>query len=202
MEKKWHNQKYPTEIIELRKQNGISENTFSKRVKRGMDLHQAATQPVKPIKSDAKFQKYVEIAQSNGISYSTFKTRVQQLGWSYEKASTQPQKTSDRQKWIDKARQNGITYQAFRIRLENGWSYERASTEPLRKSKRPRAIYGIYKGDEFITDGTKDECAKVLGVQPETIYFYSTSAYRKRIKKLGIREDNCIIAEKLGEEDV
>jgi hypothetical protein len=45
-----------------------------------------------------------------------------------------------------------------------------------------RATYGLYKGDELIRVGTKDELARLVGVKPETIYYYTTKAYRKRFK--------------------
>ena len=43
-------------------------------------------------------------------------------------------------------------------------------------------IYAIYKGDEFEFMGTKEECAKHLGVQPKTISFYTTPTYKNRFK--------------------
>lgn len=43
-------------------------------------------------------------------------------------------------------------------------------------------IYALYKGDKFIDLGTKEYLAEKLNVTPETIYYYTTPAYRKRIK--------------------
>lgn len=43
-------------------------------------------------------------------------------------------------------------------------------------------VYVIYKGDKFIDLGTKKELAKKLNVTPQTIYFYTTPSYQKRIK--------------------
>jgi len=43
-------------------------------------------------------------------------------------------------------------------------------------------IYALYKGDKFIDLGTKEYLAKKLNVKPETISFYTTPSYRKRIK--------------------
>ena len=40
--------------------------------------------------------------------------------------------------------------------------------------------YTIYKGDNFICQGTKEECAKYLNVKPDTISFMTTPTYRKR----------------------
>lgn len=43
-------------------------------------------------------------------------------------------------------------------------------------------MYALYKGDKFIDLGTKEYLAKKLNVTPNTIYYYTTAAYRKRIK--------------------
>jgi hypothetical protein len=55
----------------------------------------------------------------------------------------------------------------------------------------------IYKGDEFIYLGNKDECAKFLNVEPNTIYFISSATYMKRIKG----SNNRLIAIKVEEEE-
>lgn len=41
-------------------------------------------------------------------------------------------------------------------------------------------IYALYKGDKWITDGTRKELADYLGVNERTIYFYSSEVYKKR----------------------
>ena len=41
-------------------------------------------------------------------------------------------------------------------------------------------VYAIYKGDEFVTLGTKKECAEYLGVNPSTISFMATPTHRNR----------------------
>lgn len=43
--------------------------------------------------------------------------------------------------------------------------------------------YAVYKGDEFLGIGTAKELAEILKVKVETIKFYSTTSYQKRIKK-------------------
>lgn len=40
--------------------------------------------------------------------------------------------------------------------------------------------YAIYKGDEFVCQGTKEDCAKYLNVKPETITFMGTPTHLKR----------------------
>lgn len=43
--------------------------------------------------------------------------------------------------------------------------------------------YALYKGEEILSIGTIEEIAKELGVRKETIYFYQSSAYKKRVNK-------------------
>lgn len=43
--------------------------------------------------------------------------------------------------------------------------------------------YAVYKGDDFICLGTVKECAKELGVKEDTIRFYMTPVYKKRMTK-------------------
>lgn len=57
-------------------------------------------------------------------------------------------------------------------------------------------IYVLYLGDEVIDIGTADELAKRRDVKPSTIYYYSTQAYRKRIKGqdrrlIAVKVDQC-----------
>lgn len=43
--------------------------------------------------------------------------------------------------------------------------------------------YAVYKGDEFLCIGTVKECAAELGVLTETIKFYTTPTYQKRLAR-------------------
>lgn len=45
---------------------------------------------------------------------------------------------------------------------------------------RKKKIYTLYKGDEWLTDGTKDELAEYLNVKIKTIDFYSTRRWKER----------------------
>lgn len=40
--------------------------------------------------------------------------------------------------------------------------------------------YAIYRGDDFIVQGTKEECAEFLGVKTGRIVFLATPSYEKR----------------------
>jgi hypothetical protein len=43
--------------------------------------------------------------------------------------------------------------------------------------------YAVYKGDSLICIGSLKECAAHMDVLPETIRFYTTPTYEKRIAK-------------------
>lgn len=45
-----------------------------------------------------------------------------------------------------------------------------------------KRIYALYKGDNYITDGTKQELADYLGVSKRTVDFYMSPTYAKRGK--------------------
>ena len=53
---------------------------------------------------------------------------------------------------------------------------------------RKPIYYCLYKGDEVLTVGTKQELAKYLNVNEKTINFYKSKVYQKRNKK-----GNCYI---------
>lgn len=43
--------------------------------------------------------------------------------------------------------------------------------------------YAVYKGDSVVCIGTLNECAVYMGVLPETVRFYTTPTYQKRVAK-------------------
>lgn len=43
--------------------------------------------------------------------------------------------------------------------------------------------YAMYKGDDLLHIGTLDEIARERGVLRDTIYFYTTEAYKRRISR-------------------
>ena len=47
---------------------------------------------------------------------------------------------------------------------------------------RKECVYALYKGDKFITEGTKREIAEYTGLKVDTLTFYGTPAYLKRVK--------------------
>lgn len=40
--------------------------------------------------------------------------------------------------------------------------------------------YAVYRGDEFIVQGTKEECAKYLGIKEESVVFLATPSNEKK----------------------
>ena len=50
--------------------------------------------------------------------------------------------------------------------------------------KRKTIEYAIYKGDKFIDIGTAKELAEKRNVKPETIEFYASPSYLKRLEKV------------------
>ena len=43
--------------------------------------------------------------------------------------------------------------------------------------------YALYKGDELIEIGTIAKLARLLGVKRETIKFYGTNAYKRKLEQ-------------------
>lgn len=44
-------------------------------------------------------------------------------------------------------------------------------------------IYALYKGDKFIDLGTKKELAEKMGYNPETIGYFASPTYYRKIAK-------------------
>lgn len=49
-------------------------------------------------------------------------------------------------------------------------------------SKKQKEV-AVYKGDTFIYVGTVKECATHLNVKPETIQYYLTDSYARKLAK-------------------
>ena len=45
-----------------------------------------------------------------------------------------------------------------------------------------RNIYAVYKGDEYLMDGTIPEIARARGIKEKSVKFFLTPAYRRRKK--------------------
>lgn len=44
-----------------------------------------------------------------------------------------------------------------------------------------KKIYAIYKNDTLLSLGTASECAELLNISINTVHFYASSIYKKRI---------------------
>lgn len=61
--------------------------------------------------------------------------------------------------------------------------------------------YAVYKGDTLLAMGTREECAKQLGVLPDTVTFYGTPTYKNRVEKRKSSSGNVRVLVKLGKPD-
>lgn len=48
--------------------------------------------------------------------------------------------------------------------------------------------YAMYKGEELLSMGTRDEICKEMNIKPRTFAFYRTKKYEERVKK---RKNTC-----------
>ncbi len=99
----------------LAEKNGISYQTYIKRIKKGIDPHEAATK-----RSDMSLE--LEMALDNGICKRTFYKRVER-GMNTFEAATKPLKnrkfSTEYKEELKIAKSNGITYQKFYNRVMN-----------------------------------------------------------------------------------
>ncbi len=66
------------------------------------------------------------------------------------------------------------------------------------KVKHHQRIYALYRGDHYLCDGTRDELAARFNVKPDTINYWSTPSYKKRIEQPGHNKDASMVAEMIG----
>lgn len=51
--------------------------------------------------------------------------------------------------------------------------------------------YAMYKGENLLAIGTERQLARDLGIKVETIKFYRSPAYQRRLAKRKKRGENC-----------
>ncbi|MCJ0932571.1 hypothetical protein MST22_15595 [Virgibacillus halodenitrificans] len=61
--------------------------------------------------------------------------------------------------------------------------------------------WAVYKGDKFLFIGSTNECAARLGVKNETVRYYSTPTYWRKLEKRN-NWDNSLIVVDLSELDL
>jgi hypothetical protein len=49
---------------------------------------------------------------------------------------------------------------------------------------RKKGVYALYKGEECLAIGTKEEISEELGVDMNTLNFYTTKAYKNRMENI------------------
>lgn len=49
---------------------------------------------------------------------------------------------------------------------------------------RKKRIYAIYKGEDFLFEGTAKECAEHFKVKKETVWFWNSEVNKRRNKKV------------------
>lgn len=60
--------------------------------------------------------------------------------------------------------------------------------------------YAVYKGDRLLAMGTAEECAEIMGVTREYIYWMTTPAAKRRLAKRK-NPANATVAFRVDEED-
>ena len=103
---------------------------------------------------------------------------------------------------IEEALNNGISESTLRKRIYNNWSLEDAIQKPIqRKSLKDswkNKVFALYKGDNFIADGTVFEIAEKTGKPVSAI---KTLMYPSYIKKaIALQWVDYQVLEYLGEE--
>ena len=61
-------------------------------------------------------------------------------------------------------------------------------------------IYALYKNEEFIDLGTKKYLSEKIGVKPDTINYYNSQVYKKRIENMKFKGKNSYIVIKIEED--
>lgn len=157
----------------LAERNGINYQTYMKRIKDGMDAHEAATKR-------SNFTVEMQLAIDNGISRDSFYTRVKR-GMSPYEAATKPMKnrkfSSKYKKELEIAKSNGITYQKFYNRVNSqGCDPMEAATKqsiPRKTNVNTAAANGISKNTYYqrLYKGWSEEDAMTIPVVKSKRYF-------------------------------
>ena len=59
--------------------------------------------------------------------------------------------------------------------------------------KRKRWEYALYKGDELLAFGTREEICKQMNIKRKTFEYFRSNAYKERIKNRKARNYRSII---------
>ena len=61
----------------------------------------------------------------------------------------------------------------------------RTYTQQIEYIKKDTRIYALYKGENIIAEGTIVEIANQTSVAPQTVKFYQSPAYQRRVRQNG-----------------
>lgn len=53
----------------------------------------------------------------------------------------------------------------------------------IKYKKHKTTLYAVYKGENFITEGTREEICKELNIKKNTFYYYRSKHWGQRFKK-------------------
>lgn len=148
------------ELLEYSKVSDLTAHDLTNRINsHNWDIDKALNQPKikKVMKYEYNGKKYsaqelVDISKVNGLTNTDITNRINQLGWSVERAITQPKNVKKQPRGIGKLlfEYNGNYYNSFELEQmssvkgitgkiivhrisNNGWSVEDAITKPLKK---------------------------------------------------------------------
>ena len=56
--------------------------------------------------------------------------------------------------------------------------------------------YAVYRGDTLVAVGTSKEVAEQMGIKQKTLWWYTTPAYKKRVKSGRNKQEVIILDDK------
>lgn len=68
-------------------------------------------------------------------------------------------------------------------------------------NRRDQRDYALYKGEEIMCIGTIDEIAKAQGIDRQTVKFYKTPGYLKRVEKRKTSNSSMLLIEIVEDEE-
>lgn len=134
--------------------------------------------------------------EGTDISWRLYYNRVKHLGWTEERAMTEPPtKRAPRKPSIKenmsrnqiaelnkKLNENGIPWKTAAQRIKCGWSFEDAITIPVRVGST--TTYAFYEGEDIVAIGTVREIAETTGLRESSVRSYARDGRKKKLVKI------------------
>jgi hypothetical protein len=76
-----------------------------------------------------------------------------------------------------------------------------ASVGRLKMARPLKNEYAVYRGDTFLTVGNIKECAEFMGVQQDTVRYYLSAAYKRKVANRKKSSGDVMIVIKLDDEE-